>query len=153
MIKGTLAGLCLAGMICAPAHAQLKPYQDYTVSDSLSHVSTVKVKENMIADYLQGIRSTWVSSNEVAIRLGHMKSYSVYVSDLPSSGEFNVLLVTRFANTSDLAPNRARYEAFMKGWGAENEKMSRTATTTVYPNIRSITGEYLLREVKFMPAR
>ena len=113
MKKGVLA-LGLAVAISTPAAAQLKPYQDYTVSDSVSNVSTIKVKENMVEDYLQGIRNTWVASNAVAKQLGQMQDYKVYVSDLPNSGEFNVMLVATFANTSDLAPNRARYDAFMK---------------------------------------
>ena len=142
----------LAVALATPATAQLKPYQDYTVSDSVSNISTIKVKENMIEDYLQGIRSTWIASNAVAKQLGHMKDYHVYVSDLPNSGEFNVMLVAEFANTSDLAPNKARYEAFMQAWGTQNEAATRTTSTTVYPNLRVITGEYLMREVTFLPA-
>lgn len=143
----------LAVALAAPASAQLKPYEDFTVSDTVSNVTTVKVKENMVEDYLQGIRGTWVASNAIAKRLGHLKDYRVYVSDLPNSGEFNVVLVVDFANTSDLAPNKARYEAFMRAWGPENEAANRTTSTTVYPNIRTITGEYLMREVTFMPAK
>jgi hypothetical protein len=60
----------LAVALSAPASAQLKPYTDYTVSDSVSNVSTIKVKENMVEDYLQGIRNTWVASNAVAKQLG-----------------------------------------------------------------------------------
>lgn len=152
-MRYTFLALGLAVAMTSSASAQLKPYTDYTVSDSVSNVSTIKVKENMVEDYLQGIRNTWVASNEAAIRLGQMKSYNVYVSDLANSGEFNVILVTTFANTSDLAPNRARYEAFMRAWGAANEATTRSTTTTVYPNIRTITGEYLMREVTFLPKR
>lgn len=143
----------LAVALATPAFGQLKPYQDYNVSDSVSNVSTIKVKENMVEDYLQGIRNTWVASNAVAKQLGHMKDYHVYVSDLPNSGEFNVMLVATFANTSDLAPNKARYEAFMRDWGTQHEAATRKTTTTVYPNIRQITGEYLMREVTFVPAK
>jgi hypothetical protein len=143
----------LAAALSAPAAAQLKPYTDYTVSDSVSNVSTIKVKENMVEDYLQGIRSTWVASNAVAKQLGHIKDYHVYVSDLPNNGEFNIMLVTVFANTNDLAPNKARYDAFMRGWGTANEASTRATTTTVYPNLRSINGEYLMREVTFVPTR
>jgi hypothetical protein len=152
MRAGILA-IGVAVAFSAPATAQLKPYQDYTVSDSVSNVSTIKVKENMVEDYLQGIRNTWVASNAVAKQLGQMADYKVYVSDLPNSGEFNVILVATFANTSDLAPNKARYDAFMRAWGTQNEAASRTTTTTVYPNIRDITGEYLMREVTFLPAK
>ena len=152
-MKAYLLAAGLAVVLSAQASAQLKQYTDYTVSDTVSNISTVKVKENMVEDYLQGIRNTWVASNEAAIRLGQMKSYNVYVSDLANSGEFNVMLVTTFANTTDLAPNRARYEAFMKAWGSANEAPTRTTTTTVYPNIRTITGEYLMREVTFLPGK
>ena len=143
----------LAVALATPASAQLKPYQDYTVSDSVSNVSTIKVKENMIEDYLKGIQSTWVASNAVAKQLGQMKDYHVYVSDLPNSGEFNVMLVATFANTNDLAPNKARYDAFMRGWGTQHEAATRTTTTTVYPDLRDITGEYLMREVTFLPVK
>lgn len=148
-----LLAVALAMALTAPAAAQLKPYQDYTVSDSVSNVSTIKVKENMVEDYLEGIRNTWAASNAVAKKLGHMQDYHVYVSDLPNSGEFNVMLVATFANTSDLAPNKARYEAFMRDWGNANEAQTRSTTTNVYPNIRTITGEYLMREVTFQPAK
>lgn len=152
-MKSAILTIGLAVALSTPAAAQLRPYTDYTVSDSVSNVTTVKVKENMVEDYLQGIRKTWVASNEVAKRLGHLQDYKVYVSDLPNSGELNVVLVTTFANTSDLAPNQARYNAFMEAWGTANEASNRQTSTTVYPNLRTITGEYLMREVTFLPNR
>ena len=148
-----ILAVALAMALSAPAAAQLKPYQDYTVSDTVSNVATVKVKENMVEDYLEGIRNTWAASNAVAKKLGHMKDYHVYVSDLPNSGEFNVMLIATFNKTADLGPNKARYEAFMRDWGTANEASTRTTTTTVYPNIRHITGEYLMREVTFLPVK
>jgi hypothetical protein len=148
-----LLAFAIVMAMSTPAAAQLEQYKDYTLSDTVSNVSTIKVKENMIEDYLAGIRNTWVASNAVQKQMGHMLDYNVYVSDLPNSGDFNVILVATFANTSDLAPNKARYEAFMKAWGTANEANNRTTTTTVYPNIRTITGEYLVREVTFLPAK
>jgi hypothetical protein len=148
-----LLAIGIAMALSTPAAAQLEQYKDYTVSDTVSNVSTIKVKENMVEDYLAGIRNTWVASNAVQKQLGHMLDYHVYVSDLPNSGDFNVMLVATFANTSDLAPNKARYEAFMKAWGTANEANNRTTTTTVYPNLRAITGEYLMREVTFLPVK
>lgn len=148
-----LLAIAAAFTFSAPAMAQLEPYRDYTLSDSVSSVTTVRVNANMIDNYLEGIRGTWVASNEAAKQLGHLQSYSVWVSDLPNSGDFNVVLIVNFANTSDLAPNRARYEAFMQRWGTANQAATRRTTTTVYPNLREITGEYLLREVTFLPTR
>jgi hypothetical protein len=145
------SAIVAASLAASPAAAQLQQYRDYTLSDSVSSVTTVRVASNMIEDYLEGIRATWVASNEAAKSLGQLESYNVYVSDLPNSGDFNVVLVVNFANTSDLAPNRARYDAFMQAWGTRNEAATRQTTTTVYPNLREITGEYLLREVTFLP--
>jgi len=98
--------------------------------------------------YLEGIRGTWVASNEAAKKLGQIESYSVYVSELPLSGDFNVVLVTRVESAADLEPNKERNDAFMAAWGDANEKQTQEKVKT-YPDIREITGEYRLREVTF----
>jgi hypothetical protein len=70
------------------------------------------------------------------------------VSQLASSGDFNVILVVRMADAADMQPNQADYDAFMKKWGEENQKISDEIVVT-YPDIRTITGEYLIREITF----
>ncbi len=146
-IRTSLALLVALGL-AQPAFAQLKPHVDYDVSTSISSVTTVRVHANMIDHYLEGIRSTWVASSEAAKKLGHIESYSVYVSELPLSGDFNVLLVTRVKSATDLEPNKARYDAFMTAWGAANEKQTQERVKA-YPDIREITGEYRVREITF----
>ena len=140
--------LLIALGLAQPAFAQLKPYVDYDYASSVSSVSTVKVHANMIDYYLEGIRGTWVASNEEMKKLGQIEDYAVYVSDLPLSGDFNVVLVTRVKNAADLEPNKERNDLFMKAWGDANEKKSQETVKT-YPNIREITGEYRLREITF----
>lgn len=51
------------------------------------------------------------------MELGHIESWSIFRSGLPQSGDFNLLLIVKFVNTSDLAPNKERYDAFMKKFG------------------------------------
>lgn len=145
-----LTSLTLLTAVCLtqPAYAQLKPYVDYDYSTSVSSVSTVRVHANMIDYYLEGIRGTWVASNEAMKKLGQIESYSVYVSELPLSGDFNVVLVTRVKNAADLEPSKERNDAFMKAWGDANEKKTQEKVKT-YPNLREITGEYRLREITF----
>lgn len=140
--------LLIALGLAQPAFAQLKPYTDYDYASSVSSVSTVKVSANMIDYYLEGIRGTWVASNEAAKKLGQIEDYAVYVSDLPLSGDFNVVLVVKFKSGADLEPNKEKYDAFMKAWGEANEKQTQETVKT-YPNIREITGEYRLREITF----
>lgn len=134
--------VCFAGV----ASADLEPWTDYEVSEEVSNVTTIKVDSNMIDKYLEGLRDTWVPANEVAMELGHIKDYGIYVSELPNGGEFNVVLTVQYESAADMQPDKAKYEAFMKAWGKANQEKSDKIVLT-YPDIRTITGEYLLREV------
>lgn len=142
-----LVGIVLAGFANI-ASADLDAWTDYDISSTVSNVTTVKVDSNMIDKYLEGIRTTWAPSNDAAIALGQIKSYNIYVSELANSGDFNVVLVVTMDNIADMQPDKARYDAFMKKWGEENQKKS-DAVVVTYPDIRTITGEYLLREITF----
>ena len=138
----------VAILFASSAAADLTPWEDYEVSDAVWSVSTIRVHPNMDDAYLEGIKKTWVASNEVAKKLGQIEDYAIYRSDLPQSGDFNLLLVVKFANTADLAPNKARYEAFMKEWGeAQAEETSEYAQQN-YPAMREITGQYYLRKIE-----
>ena len=144
-ISQLLTGLVLVGF-AGIASADLEPWTDYEVSEGVSNVTTIKVDSNMIDKYLEGLRDTWVPANEVAKELGQIKDYGIYVSQLPNGGEFNVVLIVQYESSADMQPDKAEYEAFMKAWGEENQKKSDKIVLT-YPDIRTITGEYLLREV------
>jgi hypothetical protein len=129
------------------AFADLEPWKDYTVSDAVWQVTTIKVHSNMDDAYLEGLKKTWVASNEVAKKLGQIEDYHIYRSDLPESGSFNLMLVVKFKNNEMLAPNKARYEAFMKEWGEERNKKTTDIAQHAYPAMRDITGDYALREI------
>ena len=145
-LRQFLAGMLLAG-IANIAAADLEPWTDYDIGEGVSNITTVKVDSNMIDKYLEGLSKTWAPANDVAIELGQIEGYSIFVSQLPNSGDFNVVLVTDFKDASALQPVKEDYEAFMKAWGEENEAISDEIVPT-YPNIRTITGEYLMREIK-----
>lgn len=131
------------------AWADLVPWKDYSVSDAVWSVTTIKVHSNMNDAYLEGLKSTWVASSEVAKKLGQIEEYHIYGSDLPESGSFNLMLVVKFKNNEMLAPNKARYEAFMKEWGQERNKKTTDTAQHTYPAMRDITGEYNVREITF----
>jgi hypothetical protein len=129
------------------ARADLEIYKDYTLSEAVWSVSTIKVKPHMIDAYMEGLKSTWVSSNATMKSLGQVEDYRIYVSDLPESGDFNVLLVVKFKNDEMLAPNKARYEAYMAKFGEAQAKAGTDKAKQDYPAMREITGDYRLREV------
>jgi hypothetical protein len=142
-----LTGVLLAGFTSIAA-ADLEPWTDYDIGEGVSNVTTVKVDSNMIDKYLEGLSNSWAPANDVAKELGQIESYSIFVSELPNSGDFNVVLVVNFKDSSALQPLQAEYDAFMKKWGEENQAVSDKLVLT-YPDIRTINGEYLMREITF----
>lgn len=145
-IKSLIGGLALM-FLASPVFADLEPWTDYEVSDAVWLVTTVKVDANMGDAYLEGIKQTWAASNEVAKELGQIEEYSIFRSDLENSGSFNLLLVIKFANAADLAPNKERYEAFIDAWGQANADASTDYAQKNYPGMRELTGEYMMREI------
>jgi hypothetical protein len=133
-------------LLASNAYADLEVYKDYDISESVSSVTTVKVDANMMDVYLEGLRETWVQSNEIAKELGQIKDYHIYASELPESGDFNLILVVNFEKGEDLEPSKARYDVFMKKWSDSQQKKTRKIVKT-YPNVRKITGEYRIREI------
>ncbi len=128
------------------ALAQLEPFTDYDISDALWNITLVKVDPNLGDDYLEGLKETWVASNIVAKELGQIEDFAIYRSQLPQSGDVNLFLVVKFANSAQLEPNQEEYDKFMKAWGKANEDRTREITKN-YPAMREITGEYLVREI------
>jgi hypothetical protein len=144
-IKLLVTALVLA-FISQTAWAQLEPYTDFDTSKELWNITLVKVDSNMTEDYLEGLKETWVASNKVAMELGQIDSFHIYRSQLENSGDVNLFLVTKFADSSQLEPNKEEYAKFMKAWGEANEERTRKITQN-YPAMREITGEYLVREI------
>jgi hypothetical protein len=144
-LKSLLSVLMLI-LVSQSALAQLEPWTDYEVSKELWNITLIRVAPNMGDDYLEGIKETWVASNEVAKELGQIEDYHIYRSQLPQSGDVNLFLVVKFTDSSQLEPNKAEYEKFMKAWGEERQQQNREITKN-YPAMREITGEYLVREI------
>lgn len=128
------------------ATADFEMFEDYEFSEEVVSMTTVKVDAGKGEDYLEGLKQTWVASNEVAKELGHIKDYSIYSSHLPASGEFNVVLLITLNSMADYPPSKARYDAFMKKWSDKIVKRNKEIAAK-YPELREIVGEYLLSRV------
>jgi hypothetical protein len=136
----------LLALFASSALAQLEVYKDYDIGKKVYSMTTVKVAPNMMDDYLEGLRETWVTSNEVGKKLGQLEDYAIYQSQVGASGDFNLVLVITYASSADLEPNEAAYKAFMKAWGDKMQEKTREISKN-YPAMREITGEYRLREI------
>lgn len=144
----TLAGGAL--LASAPASAEIKMYEDYEVSDSVYEMVTVDIDAGEWETYLENLRATWVAGNEVAKRLGHIEDYAIYTNMNGEGEAFDLLLVIKFAKTSDMGPSKERYAEFMTAYGAEQEERGQRVVRDVYNKIRRLTGSYHVREVTFV---
>ena len=131
----------------ALAFADLEPWKDYETSEAIWEATTVKVHANMGDAYLEGLKKTWAAGNKVAKELGHIEDWKILRSDLPLSGQFNLLLMVKYRNAEAMAPNKKRYEEFIAKWGKERLKESTEFAQKNYPAMREITGQYNLREI------
>lgn len=145
-IKALVAGVAFL-FVSSVSMADLTPWEDYEVSDAVYSVTTVKVDSNMGDAYLEGLRDTWIPGNIIAKELGQLESWEIYRSTLPESGDFNLILVVKFANTSDLAPNKAAYDEFMAKYTQKASDAATDYSQKNYPAMRELTGQYLMREV------
>ena len=144
-VKVLALGLLLGS---TAAQADLEPYKNYDTSAAVWSVTTIRVDSNMGDAYLEGLAKTWVSTNEVAKKLGQIEEYHIYRSDLPESGDFNLMLVIKFKDANAASqPNKAQYDAFMKELGKEKSDEVTQYSQKNYPAMREISGEYLVREI------
>jgi hypothetical protein len=130
------------------AQDRLEMFKDYDLSKEVLSVTTVKVDPNMEDVYLAGLTKSWIKAVKIQKDLGHIKDWNIWASELPQSGDFNLVLTVTFENSQDLDPNKAKYDKFMKIWGEENQKISQE-TSAKYPEVRELTGEYRLRKIIF----
>ncbi len=144
-LKLLLTALLLC-LFSTAALAQLEPFTDYDISDELWNITTIKVDPNMGDDYLEGLRDTWVASNKIAMELGQIEDFMIFRSQVPASGDANLFLVVKFANSDSLDPNKEEYDKFMIAWGEANQNRSREIVKN-YPGMRKITGEYITRKI------
>lgn len=141
--------LAVAALVCmtSTAYADLDPWTDYETSEEVHLVTTIKVDSNMEDAYLEGLKQTWIPGNEAAKKLGQIKDYAIYRSQLSESGDFNMILVVTLNSAADMQPSRERYEALMKELGEQQSEEATEFAQKNYPAMREITGTYMMREI------
>ena len=145
--KFSCLALLATALFATAAFADLKPWKDFTPSEAVWTVTTVKVDSNMGNAYLEGIKKTWVSGNKVAKELGHIEDWKILRSSLPESGDFNLLLMIKYKNAEMAAPNEERYKAFMEKYTEKQANETTEYSQKNYPGMREITGMYMMREI------
>ena len=146
MKNGLITLLCILFSCSVIAKDRLEIYEDYDLGTEITSMTTVRIDPNMEDVYLAGLRDSWVKAVKIQKELGYIKDWKIYGSDLATSGEFNMLLVVTFSSSADLEPNKEKYAAFMEKWSEAEQKMSNEISAK-YPEVRTLTGEYRMREI------
>jgi hypothetical protein len=139
--------ITLTSLLASEAFADLKPWEDYSTSEAVWQVVTVRVDANMGDAYLEGLEKTWVSGNKVAKELGQIEDWKILRSDLPQSGDFNLLLMVKYKSIEMAAPNEERYKAFVEKYTQDKMDETTDYSQKNYPAMRDITGMYYMREI------
>lgn len=137
------------GVLSGTTFAQLRFGTDFTTSDEVWSITHVKVKSNMIPDYLEGIQKTWLSANEVAKELGQIEEYAIYSSILTDGGDYNLTLVIKFKDLAQYDAGRKNFKEFEEALNRKLSEEKRDAIVKEYPGMRTIVGEHLVRKVDF----
>ena len=133
--------------MATPAAAQLRVWEDYTPDKEVVELTYVKVDEGQLDTYLEGLKETWVKSNEIGKSLGQISSYGIYTVPY-GANEVNLVLRITYPNMTVLNADKERFDAFMAAWGRENMESSNRTVIDLYNKIRKIKGTYLLREIE-----
>lgn len=139
----TILAALAAILITTASSADFREFEDYEFNKEITHMTTIKVEAGKGEDYLEGLAQTWIATSQIAKDLGQIKDYSIYVSRLPQSGDFNVVLFISFDDMGDYVVTKKQNDAFMKKWGERRREKS-AETAKAYPELRTITGEYML---------
>lgn len=143
----SFASALLVGVCSIPAAAELEEYKDYEFSDAVWQMTTVRVDQGQFETYLEGLKSTWIGSNEVAKKLGHIEDYHIYANEAPAPGAFDLVLMIKLPSTAMAGPSKKRYDEFIAAYGKANIDQGNETVIKLYNQIREIQGVYLLREV------
>ncbi len=147
-----LSALLVLGFVpmLAAQPASLNYGEDYTVGDEIHSVTTVRVAPNRIDQYLAGIKQSWVAAMELSEEMGLSKGHAIFVSELPNSGDFNIMLDVVYENAAQREKARDPKVAteFRQRMEQKLSEQKSFELTEGYADIRKITGDYLLREVK-----
>lgn len=147
MYLKTIFSIALLLFVATAARADLEPWTDYEASDEVYLVTTVKVASNMEDAYLEGLSQTWIPGNEAAKKLGQIKDYAIYRSQLSEAGDFNLILVVTLASAAEMQPSKERYDALMKEIGKQTADKQTEYAQKNYPAMREITGSYMMRKI------
>lgn len=128
--------------------------ETFNTLEPVYNVVSVHIHPNMGELYLNNLRRTWMIGTQEAMEEGVVEDYWIFASVTPNDEGMNLLIVTQHPNlasfdaTDEWRVRIARIDERVRQRISDEE--TDEITSTVYPEIRTILGEKLMREVEFI---
>ena len=118
-------------------------------------VTTIKVFPNAGEQYLNNLKRTWATAMSRAKQQGLIGDYRILSSVTDNGGDYNLMLIIEYPNLAALDANKENLSKWMK-FDDEMKSVvpkeeSDKITSSIYPKVREIKGETLMREIRFLP--
>lgn len=145
----TLVGMTAALAVMAAGAAKAEIYKDWTPQKGGWQVTEIHVDSNHIDDYLTGLKTTWVTGNEISKKHGVIDDYRVLLRIDPAGKGANVLLELHYPTLAMLDPDMARDKAIEKeGYEAVSKDKGKEMVAG-YEKYRSFVGDGVYSVVTF----
>lgn len=146
-MKIILGAACAAAAVALATAGSAEMYKDWTPQRGVWQVTAIHVDPNHMDDYLTGLKTTWVTGNEIAKKHGVIDAYDVSVKlDAAADGP-NVLLRLHYPSLAALEPDRTRDEALERETLAVVSKQKGQAMVAGFEKYRTFVGEGLYQSV------
>ena len=77
-------------------------------------VDFVRTKTGQTAKYLESVRANWAAARYYAQRAGYISSYRAYTTKADSSADFDVVLMTEYADSAAYRQSEANFDKIFK---------------------------------------
>jgi hypothetical protein len=150
LFGGFVVALCLAfGQV-----AYSQEGETWETQEKVYNVVLVKIHPNADDQYLNNLKRTWVTGVKEAMKEGLTTDYKILSTITPYDEGYNLLMITEHPNLASFDATDA-WRAKVKRINDNVEKIISQAetdkiTATIYPEVRTILSDKLMREIKFI---
>jgi hypothetical protein len=101
-----MSSVAVVMLACGTARAEM--WEDYAASKEAWTVTQVKVQAGKVDDYLKGLKRGFVPAAELAKKNGTLVDYQILVNRNQVAPGATVLILEKYADWSQFAPNKER---------------------------------------------
>jgi hypothetical protein len=142
------AAAATAFVFAAPSYSA-EVYKDYVPSKEVYDMNFVHVTPGRLADYLDGLKLTWLSSCELQKKYGAAIDCVIYASSTMANRDFNLILVMKRPSAAMSDPDEKRYNAITTELHKQLAEDKQKKLVQSYEEMRTMFGQQEFRQLTF----